>query len=181
MKLYRFSPILTTELLYKAIKHIHIQSHILCMNSFGKYLPNSGNMGVFCHYDKEFDYLKQIQATLCKPSDNPNQKYFELLSPILVSENENIPETTYTHLYIRRSDPYRHHVGDIDFYVEIEKYTKLKVEMVNGKVVKDARIFDRTDLDMIELYNPDIDVLAYVSTNQMTQNVRIKQSEVTKL
>lgn len=181
MKLYRFSPILTRESLFEAIKHIHIQSHILCMNSFGKYLSNSGNMGVFCHYDNEYEYLKTIQANICKPSDNPNQKYFDLLSPILIPEINNIPEIIYTHLYIRRPDPYRHHVGDIDFYLEVEKYKKMKKEMIKGKIVKDARIFDRTDLDMIELYNPDIDVLAYVSTNQMTHKVRIKQSEVTKL
>lgn len=44
-----------------------------------------------------------------------------------------------------------------------------------------ARVFDRSDLDMIELYDPDVDALGYVSTNKMTEKVRIKQSEATKL
>ena len=35
-------------------------------------------------------------------------------------------------------------------------------------------MFDRTDLDMIELSDPDIDILAYVSTKMMTEKVRVK-------
>jgi len=36
------------------------------------------------------------------------------------------------------------------------------------------KIFDRPDLDMIELYDPDIDALAYVSNRAMTEKVRVK-------
>ena len=39
----------------------------------------------------------------------------------------------------------------------------------------------RNDLDMIELFDPDVDVLAYVSTNTMSQKVRKKMSEETNL
>ena len=35
--------------------------------------------------------------------------------------------------------------------------------------------------DMIELYEPDVDALGYVSTNTMTEKVRIKLSDETKL
>ena len=34
---------------------------------------------------------------------------------------------------------------------------------------------------MIELYDPDVDVLAYVSTEKMSEAVRVKSSEFTKL
>ena len=44
-----------------------------------------------------------------------------------------------------------------------------------------AKIFDRPDLDMVELSDPDIDALAYVSPRAMTEKVRTKQSEFTKL
>ena len=53
--------------------------------------------------------------------------------------------------------------------------------MLDGKQVKGARVFDRPDLDMIELFDPDIDVLAYVSTSTMIEKVRIKLSDATKL
>jgi hypothetical protein len=66
-------------------------------------------------------------------------------------------------LYIRKPDPYRHHVGDIDFYLPENEYEGLKQSLVAGTVLNGARMFERPDLDMIELYNPDIDALAYVS------------------
>jgi len=182
MKLYRFSPIKTKEDLFEAIKHIHFESHKLCKHSFGYYLPNNaGNIGVFCHYDDEYENLIKIRKELTKPSDNPNQKYFTLLKPILISAQNGFPETTYTYLYIRKPDPYRHHVGDIDFYLELEEYKKLKDELLAGRKMKGARDFDRPDLDMIELYDPDVDVLAYVSTEKRSDAVRIKLSDFTKL
>ncbi len=182
VKLYRFSPIKNEVELMEAIKFIHFACYNLCKESFGKYLPNSGNMGVFCHYDEEFAQLKKIREELTELSDNPNQKYFKLHKPIVIEAKDDVPETTYTHLYIRKPDPYRHHVGDLDFYLEPEKYSALKNDMLSGKVkLKGARVFDRPDLDMIELYNPDVDALGYVSTEMMTQTVRTKQSDITKL
>jgi hypothetical protein len=114
-------------------------------------------------------------------SDNVNQKYFRLHEPIVIPSKGDVPETTYTYLYIRKPDPYRHHVGDVDFYLAADEYKKVKTELLNGKVIKGARIFPRTDLDMIELYDPDSDACGYVSTEMMTETVRVKQSEETKL
>lgn len=181
MKLYRFSPITSKSTLFEAIKHIHVSSYTLCYNSFWKYLKNAGNIGIFCHYDEEYNTLKSIQTELVYPSDNPNQKYYTLKTPITIPEENNIPEATYTHLYIRKPDPYRHHVGDLDFFLEESFYRKVKQDLLGGKITSWARVFERKDLDMIELYNPDIDVLAYMSTEKMTQNVRVKISEETNL
>lgn len=182
MSTYTFSPIKSEAELMDAIKFIHFACYGLCKQSFREYLPNSGNMGVFCHYDEEFLLLKKIREQLTEGSDNPNQKYFKLHKPIVIEAKDDIPETTYTHLYIRKPDPYRHHVGDLDFYLEPEKYSQLKKDMIEGKVtMKGARVFDRLDLDMIELYDPDVDALGYVSTEMMTETVRVKQSDITKL
>ena len=176
MKLYRFSPIENEEQLLEAIKYIHIACYKLCKQSFGEYLPNTGNLGVFCHYDSEYERLVEIRKQLTEPSDDPNQKYFKLHEPIIIPAQDDMPETTYTHLYIRKPDPYRHHVGDVDFYLEQSQYDELKQSMLNDKIIKGARIFPRNDLDMIELYDPDVDTLAYVSTNLMTQKAHAKQS-----
>lgn len=181
MKLYRFSPIKSKEELLEAIKHMHFESHKLCNQTFGKYLENAGNIGIFCHYDDEFIFLKKLRETLCEPSDNPDQKYFLLHNSITIPEKDGVPETTYTHLYIRRPDPYRHHVGDVDFYLAQKEYEKLKKSLLAGKKMDGARVFERPDLDMIELYNPDSDLLAYVSTKKMTEKVRVEISDVTKL
>lgn len=181
MKLYRFSPIQNEEQLHQAIEHVHFTCYELCKQSFGKLLPNAGNMGIFCHYDEEYERLIELRKQLTEASDNPDQKYFKLHNPIVIPAQDNVPETTYTHLYIRKPDPYRHHVGDVDFYLDQTEYDELKNTLLNGSVINGARIFPRNDLDMIELYNPDIDALGYVSTNTMSEKVRIKLSNETKL
>lgn len=181
MKLYRFSPIKNKEELYEAIKHTHFECYKLCKQSFGYYLPNAGNIGIFCHYEDEYQYLTNLRKELTEASDNVNQKYFRLHKSIMIELGGDVPETTYTYLYIRKPDPYRFHVGDVDFYLEQETYIKLKNEMLTGKVVKGARVFDRPDLDMIELFDPDSDTLGYVSTERMSTNVRVKLPEFTKL
>jgi len=175
MKLYRFSPIQNESQLHKAIKHIHVSSYKLCKQSMGVYLPNAGNIGVFCHHEPEYEYLTKVREKLTESTGNLNQKYFHLYTPLEFPEIGDIPETTYTYLYIRKPDPYRHHVGDIDFYLEPKKYTTLKHSLQNGNSIKGARIFSRPDLDMIELYDPDVDVCAYISTKKMTETVRVKQ------
>lgn len=181
MKLYRFSPITSKEELIEAVAYTHFACYKLCMQSFGAVLPNAGNMGVFCHYDDEYEQLVAIRKELTEPSDDPNQKYFQLYEPIVIPAKDGVPETTYTHLYIRKPDPYRHHVGDVDFYLAQEEYDELKQSLLNGKVIKGARVFPRNDLDMVELHNPDVDALGYISTDTMTKKVRIKLSEETKL
>lgn len=177
MKLYRFSPIKNESELREAIAHIHFACFELCKQSFGKYLPVAGNMGVFCHYDNEYESLIELRKQLTEASENINQKYFKLHRPIVISARGDVPETTYTFLYIRKPDPYRSHVGDVDFVLEEEKYQSLKTSLRSGKNIRGARIFERSDLDMIELYNPDVDALGYVSPREMTEKVRIKQTQ----
>ncbi|MBI4217408.1 MAG: hypothetical protein HY603_01250 [Parcubacteria group bacterium] len=175
MKLYRFSPIKNEDELLEAIKHIHFACFELCKQSFGKYLPVAGNMGVFCHYDDEYKFLTELRKQLTEESDNVNQKYFRLHKPIVIPARGDIPETIYTFLYIRKPDPYRFHVGDADFVLEENKYQELKKSLQNGKVIKGARIFERPDLDMVELYDPDVDALGYVYPREMIEKVRVKQ------
>lgn len=175
MKLYRFSPIKSEQELFEAIQYIHDACFQLSKNAFGKYLPVAGNIGVFCHYDSEYDFLTEIRKKLTEESDNINQKYFRLHSPIVIPAREDIPETVYTHLYIRKPDQYRAQVGDVDFVLDDEKYIELKESLQKGLKINGVKIFDRPDLDMVELSDPDIDALAYVSTRAMTEKVRIKQ------
>lgn len=182
MKLYQFSPIQNQDELLEAIKYIHFACYKLCKQSFGEYLPNAGNMGVFCHYEDEYDRLIAIRKEMTEDTGNLDQKYFKLYEPITIPAEGDVPETTYTYLYIRRPDPYRHHVGDVDFYLPPAEYAALKQAMLDGhKTLPGARVFDRPDLDMIELYDPDVDALGYVSTETMATAVHVKLSEETKL
>lgn len=174
MKLYRFSPVKDKALLLEALKHMHVECHKLCKASLGEYLPVAGNIGFFCHYEDEYQILTELRKQLTEESDNVNQKYFRLHEPIVMPAQGDIPETTYTHLYVRQPDIYRAQVGDIDFVMGQERYDATKKRLQNGEVIPGARIFPRGDLDMIELYSPDVDALGYISVNEMTEKVRVK-------
>lgn len=176
MKLYRFSPIRDKNGLMEAIKHIHFSCHQLCKQAMGEYLPVVGNIGVFCHYDDEYEFLTKIREELTDASDSFNQKYFRLHQPIVIPTKGDILEMTYTHLYIRQPDPYRSQVGDLDFYLEPEKYQELKQSLLNGKIIKGARIFGRTE-DMIELTDPDIDICAYICTWKMIKKEKKERNK----
>lgn len=175
MRLYRFSPIKNEQELLEAIMHIHFGCFELCKKAFDKYLPVAGNIGIFCHYAEEYKSLIELRKRLTEESDNLNQKYFRLHNPIVIPPRGDVPETTYTYLYIRRPDQYRAQVGDLDFVIGDKEYVELKESLQKGSQINGAKVFDRPDLDMVELSDPDIDALAYVSTQAMTKKVRVKQ------
>ncbi len=174
MNLYRFSPIKNKEQLLEAIRYAHFACYGLCKQVLGRYLPNAGNVGVFCHYDDEYQFLTKLREEMTEASENVNQKYYRLHEPVVVPAKGDAPETTYTYLYIRKPDPYRHHVGDVDFFLAPGEYVKLKSSLESGTIIKGARVFPRPELDMIELYDPDVDALAYISTKKMTEKVRVR-------
>lgn len=177
MQLYRFSPIKKHAEMLAAIEYMHFEAFRLCKQTFGHYLPVAGNVGIFCHYQDEGESLTKLREELTESSVSFNQKYFKLHEPIVIPVKGDVPETKYTFLYIRQPDPYRHHVGDIDFYLPEDEYRSLKVEMENGKELPHARLFPSPRLDMIELHEPDSDVLAYVSTEKMADIVKSTYSE----
>lgn len=134
-------------------------------------------MGVFCHDDDEYERLMKIRDEITEPSDNPDQKYYRLIQPIIIPVKDDIPETTYTELYIRKPDTtsYGNYIGDVDFYLEPQEYLKVKNSLLEGVEIKGARIYDRPGWDMIQLFDPNISSVGYVSTKDMTEKVRIKQ------
>lgn len=169
MKLYRFSPVTIEEELREAITHIHRECHKLCQQAFGYHLPVAGNVGIFAHYEDEYRNLVSIQEEITSKENPFNDKYFRLLRPIHIEEKDGIPAAEYTHLYIRKPDPYRHHVGDIDFYMEEGAYKTLRGEMLGGKQLDCARIYPGDTHNMIELFHPDSDVLGYVNYKMMKE------------
>lgn len=167
MKLYRFSPIQDETQMMKAIEYIHFACHTLCQQSMGRYLPVAGNVGVFCHYDDEYVFLTKLREELTDSSDKVYGKYFRLHKPIIIPAKGDIPKTIYSYLYIRKPDPNKYQVGDIDFYLEPEKYAELKQSLLDGKVIKGTRVLlNRPDLDLIELYDPDIDAWGYIGNKK---------------
>ncbi len=168
MKLYRFSPIKNKEELMHAIKYLHKTSFELCFKVLGKYLPEAENLGIFCHYDQEFNFLKEIQTEITCEPDKYNDKYLILKELLEFKKEDEIPGAKYKFFYVRRPDPYRHHVGDIDFVVSKEEFDKLKSMKKTG-----LRYIQK--LDMIELYDPDFDVLVYLSPLMWNERINLRR------
>lgn len=177
MNSFKFSPIKNKKELFEAIKHVHFQCHKLCKRTFGYYLPNAGNVGIFCHYDDEFDRLTKLRKEMTILSDNWQQKYFRLHEPIVIPAYGDIPKTIYTYLYIRKPDPNHPDVGDVDFYLKPEKYKELKESLLSGKKIAGANILERPNFNWVKLTDPDIDASAFVGTYKMSEVVKTKRSE----
>ncbi len=140
-------------------------------------MDNNGNIAIFCHYDDEYERLMQWRKEMADgTTENPNQKYFPLHNPIVIPAKDDIPESTYTHLYIRKPDPYRHHVGDIDFLLPDDDYRTLK-KIIADNPATWMRLFPVSNIDMIELYDSDSDVLAYISTLETGLSVRVTKTQ----
>ncbi|MCR4329044.1 MAG: hypothetical protein NUV65_00685 [Candidatus Roizmanbacteria bacterium] len=174
MKRFRFSPIKNKDQLFKAIEYIHLESHRLCKENLGYTLPVAGNIGFFCHYVPEFELLTGMRKKLTDSNDNWNQKYFRLREQITIPAQVDIPETIYTYLYIRKPDSNNELVGDIDFYMEPDKYRELKQSLLFGKVIEGVQIFDRPDLDLLKLSRTESDVVAFIGKKTMAENIRGK-------
>lgn len=167
----------TKEQLFGSICQIHADCYRLCKQAFGRYFPNAGNVAVFCHSDEEYEHLAKIAEELTEPSGNPDQKYFQLREPIVIPAADGTPEAVYTHLYIRKPDtsPYGHFTGDIDFFLEPDEYSKLKYSLLHGNAVKGAEAYDdRPGWDMIQLSDPNVGAVAYVSTRSMAEKARVR-------
>jgi len=157
-----FPPIQNESDLRERIMHIHTSCFALCKHVLGKYLQVAGNIGIFSHDENEYTRLINIQNTLTDKTKSVYGKYFFLHSPYVIPAKDDIQKTTYTHLYIRKPDITKPYAGDIDFYMEPEKYSALKTSLLTGKTKTGMRLLDRPDLDLIELFEDNIGALAYI-------------------
>lgn len=175
MKSYRFSPIKNEEQLLEAITYTHVACFELCKKVFGRYLPAAGNIGIFCHFDYEYEFLTKVREKLTIESNNWNQKYYRLHEPIVIPAKDGVQDTTYTYLYIRKPDQHTE-VGDVDFVLNKKEYSELKNSLLDDAEIKGMKIFERPNLDLVKLFDPDIDVLSFISKETMAENIGIKQN-----
>jgi hypothetical protein len=157
------------------IKIIHKDCHQLIKQSLDNYRPVAGNIGIFCQSDNEYEDFSEIKEKFTFRSDNPKQKYFQLKEPIVIPNENNIPKAKYTHLYIRKPDlsPFGRYLGDIDFVMQPEKYNKLK-KKVRERRVKGADLYTRPGWDMVKVTDPKISSIAFITTNNFAEKIRIK-------
>ncbi|MDP2638773.1 MAG: hypothetical protein Q8P06_01225 [Candidatus Azambacteria bacterium] len=152
MQLYRFSPIKNERGLRGVVIYIADKTSDLAKKIIGKTLPIS-SLTIFAHHPDEFEKLSKMAKTLGNFVNENNGPRVALHEPIKVGEN------TVIHLRIRKPDPYRMQVGCGDF--DVPNYVAFKNEYLSEHL-NNLRLIKREDYEMIEFFDPDYDVLAYV-------------------
>jgi len=155
------------NILFEKVEYLDKKCTEIVNQVYGSSLPVAGNVAIFTHSENEYHHLKLLTKSLIHSSTNPRQKYFQLLEPIKVGNNE------YRWLYIRKPNSDSPQRGDIDFLLNQNEYNLFKQMVENGKI-KYARKYDRPNWDMIEIFDPKSDVLPYITTKLMAERVRLK-------
>lgn len=152
MKLYRFSPIQNEKELLGAVHYVATKTTELIERVIRQKLPIS-SLTVFTHSQGEYGDLIKILNAIGSFYNENNGPRVVLYNPIKVGDN------TITHLRIRKPDPERPQVGCNDF--DVEDYNAFKEEHLS-KYPNNLRLVEREDYEMIEFFDPEFDVLAYV-------------------
>jgi hypothetical protein len=155
------------------VTHIYYECAQLTYDSIGYIPETAGNVAIFCQTDEEYNSFQELVIHLVKPSDNPAQKYFQLINPISIEGRGEIPPTILSWLYIRKPSKDTPEAGDIDFVLEQEKYDKLKEQTDNGDI-HNGSIYKRAGWDMVELKNPNYDCIPYITILTMAEKVRLR-------
>lgn len=162
------------------ISYIFQNCHKVLLAVMQQDFPVAGNIGVFAQNEEEYVQFSMLAKQLTKASENPHQKYFELITPIVVKANSTTAKLT--HLYIRKFDPseYGKNLGDVDFVADEENYIELKKQVLDHHF-SGASMYDRPGWDTIQMTKIGINVVAYLSTQAMAKKVRVKFDHLTNL
>lgn len=154
---FRFSLFMSSEELLKAVHYIADRSSVMCAKIIGHVLPIS-SLTVFSHYPDEFEYWEKMLPLMGAVLTYNNGPYVNLTEPIL------LPTGKIMKLRVRYPDPERPQVGCNDF--EVKDYTSFKKHYLDTNP-NNLRLIMRPEYEMIEFFDKDFDVLAYVLSKQI--------------
>lgn len=137
--------------LIEAVAYTALQTSKMAKKVTGKTFPIK-SLTIFSHSQEEFESLVKITESLGKPYNYNNGPRVELDEPIEIEGN------IITHLRIRKPDLERPQVGCNDFETD---YNAFKNDYLL-KHKENLSLIKRPEYEMIELHDPDFDVLAYV-------------------
>lgn len=133
------------------IRYTIEQVALLAAKAVGNSLSIS-YLTIFSHYSDEYDRLLGIIKSWGEVSEANNGVKVKLRKSI-TAQNQNINE-----LRIRKPDPYRMQVGCCDFVV-VDYFTFKDSNLPNNP---NLRLIKRPRYEMIEFFDPEFDVLAYI-------------------
>ncbi len=152
MQLYRYSPIKTKEQFLEAISYVAEKNLELCEKVVVVRFPIT-SLTVFAHYRDEYEHLKVLLEGMGDFVGDTNGPRIALHEPIVLGDN------AVTHLRVRNPDPYRAQVGCVDF--DVSNYVTFKKDFLASHL-ENLRLLVRHEYELIEFFDPDYDVLAYV-------------------
>lgn len=144
------------EELIKTVKYIAQETSKLSKKIIGKTFPIK-SLTVFAHEESEYQNLIKILHDLGKSYDFNNGPRVELYEPIIADKNR------IAYLRIRIPDPERPQVGCDDFETEYESFKNKYL----SKHRNNLRLIKRPEYEMIEFFDPDFDVLAYIVSEEI--------------
>ena len=156
-RLYRFSPITSKAGLLEAVMYTANKSTELSKKITNNQYPIA-SLTIFSHYPNEFEELKKFILELGNLHTENNGPFVKLSEPIQLSN------VKLDLLRIRKPDPYRMQVGCNDF--SVPDYPEFKERYLKS-TSSNLRLIERPEYEMIELFDPDFDVLAYVLSKQL--------------
>ena len=149
---YRFSPIGSGGELVEAIEYVADLAGVLAESLTGR-RPSVRYLTLFAHYQAEYIALCQMVSKMGRSILANNGTAARLHHPIDVAGQH------ITSLRIRRPDPYRMQVGCCD--LDVPDYAAFKDQhYYEGSPT--IRKVDHREFEMLELFAPGFDVLAYV-------------------
>ncbi|MEX0877567.1 MAG: hypothetical protein WDZ40_01730 [Candidatus Spechtbacterales bacterium] len=139
------------EQLVETVKYVASETSKMAQKVLGRAFSIK-SLTVFSHSQEEFDALVKIIEKLGKPYNYNNGPRVELRDPIEAGGN------LITHLRIRKPDTERPQVGCNDFETDYEIFKNDYL----SKHPANLNFIERQEYEMIELHDPNFDVLAYV-------------------
>jgi len=163
--LYRFSPIDNKQGMLDAVEYVTKEATKMVFRDKGYTLPIK-YVTIFAHYEKEYSELVELAAQLGTQSDTNNGIKTALDKPIEIfamkldvnGEHQDVIHSIES-IRIRKPDPYRTQVGCCDFEYDGDYTWLASTETLSSNT---TRRIQRDDIDMVEFFNPDFDVLGYV-------------------
>jgi hypothetical protein len=149
---YRFSPIESTGQLTEAVEYVTGLAGVLAESLTGR-RPPVHYVTIFAHYQAEYTELCQLLAKLGRSILTNSGAAAKLHHPIDVAGQH------ITNLRIRQPDPYRMQVGCCD--LDVPDYQAFKAAHFN-ELSPTVRQVHHRELEMLEIFAPGFDILAYV-------------------
>lgn len=166
MRLYRFSPIESEETLLKAVEYVAKEVSKMMFRNYGD-LYEIRYLTIFSHYREEYDSTIKFLNGMGQVEAANNGKRVILKKPLSIKtmtlEINGEQEDQIVNLKmirIRKPDPYRMQVGCCDLVISSKD--EYSFELTKTDSDDGAREIVRPDMSMIEFYDPDFDVLAYI-------------------